>query len=43
MLNAVAAKYPPKPSAMLQLVDSKIVGDGIAILVYRPANDEEQA
>jgi dihydrofolate reductase len=26
----------------LRLVDSKIVGDGVAILVYRPAGDEEK-
>jgi dihydrofolate reductase len=25
----------------LKLVDSKIVGDGVAILVYRPAGSEE--
>jgi dihydrofolate reductase len=25
----------------LKLVDSKIVGDGVAILVYRPAGEEQ--
>jgi dihydrofolate reductase len=27
----------------LQLVDSKVVGDGVTILVYRPAGDEASA